>query len=180
VKRAAGIAILVFAIPMLQGALAPFFPAALRPDLALLVVFGLSLCWRNTATGLVLAACCGFVVDLFSAGLLGQHALLSVVVFGASRLLSVHMTMAGTFARMLFAAALTVGHAFGLAALTAFFTPGAGFGLLRPSYLGPHVLANALVAPIVTGMVAGVAGWIVGEDTGSHRTLRIETRRWVA
>jgi hypothetical protein len=90
------------------------------------------------------------------------------------------MTLAGAVPRMLLAAALTVAHAFGLAALTSFFTPGAGFGLLRPSYLGPHVLANALVAPIVTGLVAGVAGWIAGEDTGGHRPLRIETRRYVA
>jgi rod shape-determining protein MreD len=99
VKRIVGIAILVFVVPMLQGALAPYFPTALRPDLALLVVFGLSLCWRNAATGLLLAALCGFVVDLFSAGLLGQHALLSVVVFGASRLLSVHVSLAGVFSR---------------------------------------------------------------------------------
>jgi len=180
VKAATGVAILVLAIPMLQGALAPYFPGALRPDLALLVVFGLALCWRNSATGLVLAAASGFAVDLFSAGLLGQHALLSVLVFGASRLLTVHMAMAGAVSRMLFAAVLTVAHAFGLAALTSFFTPGAGFGLLRPSYLGPHVVANALVAPIVTGVVAGIAAWISGEDTSGHRTLRIDTRRWVA
>ena len=178
-KRAAGIAILVFAVPMLQGALAPYFPAALRPDLALLVVFGLSLCWRNTATGLVLAAICGFVVDLFSAGLLGQHALLAVLAFAGARALSVHVSLVGAFPRMLFAAALTAAHATGLAVLTAFFTPGAGFGLLRPGILVPQILANALVAPLVTVVVAVVAAWIAGEDAG-RRLLRLETRRYAS
>src|SRR5207247_6488471 len=71
VKRTAAILALVFGVPMLQGSLAPFLPAAFRPDLALLVVFALSLSWRDPATGLVLAAVCGFVVDLFSGAVLG-------------------------------------------------------------------------------------------------------------
>jgi rod shape-determining protein MreD len=178
-KRVAGIVILVFVVPMLQGALAPYFPPAFRPDLALLVVLGLSLCWRNAATGLLLAAGCGFVVDLFSAGLLGQHALLSVVAFAAARALSVHVSLAGTFSRMFFAAALTSAHATAITALTSFFTPGAGFDLLRPSTLLPLMLANAILAPIVTTAVAAVVAWVAGEDT-NRRLLRIETRRWAS
>ncbi len=178
-KRVAGIVILVFVVPMLQGALAPYFPAAFRPDLALLVVLGLSLCWRNPATGLVLAAGCGFVVDLFSAGLLGQHALLSVVAFAASRVLSVHVSLAGVLSRMLFAAALTAAHATALTALTSFFTPGAGFDWLRPATLVPLMLVNAILAPMVTTAVAVVAAWVAGDDK-SRRLLRLETRRWAS
>jgi hypothetical protein len=45
--------VIVFGVPMLEGALAPFLPAPFRPDLPLLVVFALALAWRNTGTGLV-------------------------------------------------------------------------------------------------------------------------------
>src|SRR5262249_11931747 len=64
VKPVIAIFALVFGIPVLQGAIAPSLPPAFRPDLALLAVLSLSLAWRNTATGLVLAAICGFFVDL--------------------------------------------------------------------------------------------------------------------
>jgi rod shape-determining protein MreD len=175
VKRALGIVILVFAVPLLQGALVPFLPPAVRPDLALLVVFALTLSWRNTATGLVLAAICGYVVDLFSGGLLGQHALMSVLVFAASRVLSVRVSMIGAIPQMIFAGALTAAHAFGMAALTTFFTPGAGFGLLRLGTLVPHIAANAILAPLVASLVSVVVSWVGGEQDG-RRPLRLATR----
>jgi rod shape-determining protein MreD len=169
---------LVLAVPMLQGALGPFLPSAFRPDLALLVVFALSLSWRNTATGLVLAAVCGFFVDLFSGALFGQNALVSVVVFVAARALSVHVSMIGVLPQVTFAAALTAVHALGLTMLTTFFTPASDFAMLRPAILAPRVLANALVAPVVVAVVAGLVAWVSGEDV-SRRTLRIATRSWV-
>jgi len=178
VKPVAAIFALVFGIPMLQGALAPFLPPAFRPDLALLVVFALSLAWRNTATGLVLAAICGFVVDLFSGALLGQHALLSVLAFVATRALSVHVSMIGALPQMTCAAALTVVHAIGIVGLTAFFTPGADFSLPRFWVVVPRVAVNAIAAPGVSWIVSGLVAWVVGEDVG-RRPLRIATRRWV-
>lgn len=177
-KPVAAIFALVFGIPMLQGALAPFLPPAFRPDLALLVVFALSLAWRNTATGLVLAAICGFVVDLFSGALLGQHALLSVLAFVATRALSVHVSMIGWLPQMTCAAALTVVHAIGIVGLTAFFTPGADFSLPRFWVVVPRVAVNAIAAPSVSWIVSGLVAWVVGEDVG-RRPLRIATRRWV-
>jgi rod shape-determining protein MreD len=178
VKPVAAIFALVFGIPMLQGALAPFLPPAFRPDLALLVVFALSLAWRNTATGLVLAAICGFVVDLFSGALLGQHALLSVLAFVTTRALSVHVSMIGALPQMTCAAALTVVHAIGIVGLTAFFTPGANFSLPRFWVVVPRVAVNAIAAPGVSWIVSGLVAWVVGEDVG-RRPLRIATRRWV-
>ena len=177
-KPVAAIFALVFGIPMLQGALAPFLPPAFRPDLALLVVFALSLAWRNTATGLVLAAICGFVVDLFSGALLGQHALLSVLAFVATRALSVHVSMIGALPQMTCAAALTVVHAIGVVGLTTFFTPGADFSLPRFWVVVPRVAVNAIAAPGVSWIVSGLVAWVVGEDVG-RRPLRIATRRWV-
>jgi rod shape-determining protein MreD len=178
VKPLAAIFALVFGIPMLQGALAPFLPPAFRPDLALLAVFALSFSWRNTATGLVLAAICGFVVDLFSGALLGQHALLSVFAFVAVRVISVHVSLAGSVPQMICAAALTAAHAIGIVGLTAFFTPGADLSLPRFWLVVPRVAVNALVAPGVTWIASGLVAWVIGEDLG-RRPLRLATRRWV-
>ena len=177
-KRVAAIFALVFGIPMVQGALAPFLPPAFRPDLALLAVFALSLCWRNTATGLVLAAICGFVVDLFSGALLGQHALLSVLAFVATRALSVHVSIMAALPQMICAAALTIVHAIGVVGLTTFFTPGAEFSLPRFWVVLPRVAMNAIAAPAVHWVVSGLVAWVVGEDI-ARRPLRIATRRWV-
>jgi rod shape-determining protein MreD len=178
VRRLAAIFAIVFGVPMLQGALAPFLPAAFRPDLALLVVFALSLSWRNTASGLVLAAVCGFIVDLFSGALLGQHALLSVLVFVGARGLSVRVSMIGALPQMICAAALTAVHAIGMVGLTTFFTPGADFSLLRMAIILPRVAANAITAPAVSWAVSGLVAWIIGEDVG-RRPLQIATRSWV-
>ena len=177
-KPVAAIFALVFGIPVLQGALAPFLPPAFRPDLALLAVFALALAWRNTATGLVLAVICGFVVDLYSGALLGQHALLSLLAFVAARVLSVHVSLIGGLPQMTFAAALTVAHAIGVVGLTALFTPSADFAPPRFWVVLPRVAVNAISAPVVSWIVTGLVSWVAGEDVG-RRPLRIATRRWV-
>jgi len=178
VKPLVAILALVFGIPLLQSALAPFLSPAFRPDLALLAVFALALVWRNTATGLVLAAICGFVVDLYSGALRGQHALLSLLVFAAARSLSVHVSLIGMLPQMTCAAAVTVVHAIGVVGLTGFFTPDAEFSLPRFWVVVPRVAVNAISAPVVSWVVAGLVAWVAGEDVG-RRPLRIATRRWV-
>jgi rod shape-determining protein MreD len=178
VRRVLALLAIVFGVPMLEGALAPFLPAAFRPDLPLLVVLALALAWRNTATGLVLVAMCGFVVDLFSGALLGQHALLSVLAFAAARALSQHVSMIGVLPQIVFAAGLTTVHAIGVVGLTTFFTPGADLALLRPGVVLPRVAVNALIAPTVNALGAALVAWASGEDTG-RRPLRIATRSWV-
>ena len=170
--------VIVFGVPMLEGALAPFLPAPFRPDLPLLVVFALALAWRNTASGLVLATVCGFIVDLFSGALQGQHALLSVLASVATRMLSQHVSMIGTLPQMIFAAGLTALHAIGVVGLTTFFTPGADLALLRPGIVLPRGAVNALAAPVVNSLVAVLVGWVSGEEPG-RRPLRIATRSWV-
>jgi rod shape-determining protein MreD len=170
--------VIVFGVPMLEGALAPFLPAAFRPDLPLLVVLALALAWRNTATGLVLVSVCGFVVDLFSGALLGQHALLSVIAFVGARVLSQHVSMIGVLPQIVFAAGFTAVHAIGVVGLTTLFTPGADLALLRPGVVLPRVVVNALVAPAVNAVGAALVAWAAGEETG-RRPLRIATRSWV-
>lgn len=173
-RRLFGLSLLVLLVPMLQGALAPFLPRLFRPDLALLVLLGLSLCWRSSVTGMLLVAACGFGVDLFSGGLFGQHALLAVLVFVAARVLSLHVNLLGTMPQMFFVAALTVVHALGLAALTSFFTPAAP-ALLGLGDLAPRALANALIAPVTTAAVSVLVGWM-GGDESARRTLRLAPR----
>lgn len=177
-RSAVAIAVLVFGVPMLQGALAPFLPTAFRPDFALLIVFVLALSWRNTATGLVLATLCGYLVDLFSGALLGQNALLSVLAFVAMRALSVNVSMLGALSQMIGAAALTAVHAIGVVGLTTFFTPGADVALPRLLAVVPRVAVNALLAPAIHRVVSGLVAWVSGEDPG-RRPLRIATRSWV-
>jgi rod shape-determining protein MreD len=178
VRRSVAILVIVLGAPMLQGALATFLPIVFRPDLALLVVFGLALGWRDTATGLVLAAVCGFVVDLLSGALLGQHALLLVLEFLAMCALSVQVSMLGVVPQVVCAAALTVVHAIGMVGLTTFFTPGADLALPRMGVVLPLVALNAILAPVVVGVVSGIVSWALGEDLG-RRHLRIATRGWV-
>ena len=177
-RRVAAMFLIVFAVPMLEGALAPFLPAAFRPDLPLLVVFALALSWRNTATGVVFAAVCGYIVDLFSGALLGQNALLSVLAFVVARALSVHVSMIGVLPQMIFAAGLTAVHAVGVIGLTTLFTPSADFELLRPASVLPRVAMNAIAAPAANWVVSTLVAWATGEET-SRRPLRIATRSWV-
>ncbi|MEM7410646.1 MAG: rod shape-determining protein MreD [Myxococcota bacterium] len=177
-KRGAALAVLVFLLPVLQTGLALFVPDALRPDLSLLTVLGLALCWRNTATGLVMTAAVGFTVDLFSGGLLGQHALLYLVAFLAARTLSLHVNLVGAIPQMCFAAGLTVVTMLGLIGLTSFFTAGSA-GSWQLDALGLHALVNAFAAPFVTAIVGVMTAWIGGEE-GARRTLRLEPRGWAA
>jgi rod shape-determining protein MreD len=177
VKRVVGVVSLLLLAPMLQSALAPYLPAAFRPDLTLLVVLGVALYWRNTGTGLVFAAVCGFVVDLLSGGLLGLHALVAVLVFAGSRALSLQVNLVGAFPRMLFVLALTAVHALVVAGLTAFFTPAAGFHVPPLRTLGPLLFANAVVSPAVIAAVAVCVAWIGGDDA-PRRLLRLQTRSW--
>lgn len=169
-KRVLALAGLVFAPPVLQGALAPFLPAALRPDLALLVVFALALGWRNPVTGLALVAAGGFAVDMLSGGLLGQRALLGVLLFGAARMLSLRVGLLGPFPQMLFAGLLTAVQAVGLAALTSFFTPGSGVGLLRPGPLALQAGVNAFAAPFLVPAVQVLVGWLGGDESARRGT----------
>lgn len=177
-RRVVGLSLLVLLVPMLQGALAPYLPGPFRPDLSLLVLLGLSLCWRNSVTGMLLVAACGFGVDLFGGGLFGQHALLGVLVFVAARVLSLHMNLLGTLPQMLFVAALTAAHALGLAALSSFFSPAAP-ALLGLGDLVPRALANALLAPVTTAGVVALVGWM-GGDESARRTLRLAPRSFAS
>ena len=163
---------------MIQGALGSQLPRGLTPDLSLLLVIALGVSLRSTAGGVAAAAWVGFVADVLSGTLAGQHTLLLLVAFGSARLTSLHMNMRGPVTQMTLAGALTVALALGMVAITAFFDPGTHKQVAPPGDLLRHLAVNALMAPFVVG-IAGRLLARLGDDDG-RRTLRIETRSYSA
>jgi len=179
VKRVLGLLVVGTLAAMLQGAVAGFIPARFCPDLGFLIAVAIGLCWRSTAGGLVVAASLGFVADLLSGSLLGQHALLRVLAFGAARLPSRNLNLRGPLPQALFVAGLTAANAVAVGALTAFFSPGAGFGIAALGDLPAHACVNAVFAPFVTRATEALLGRLGDEEAG-RRLLRLEPRRWAA
>jgi cell shape-determining protein MreD len=175
-KRALTIAVLGLLLPMIQGALACFVPVGWIPDASLLLVIALGLGWPGSlATALLLATWLGFVSDMLSGTLIGQHALLSLCAFGAARVVSVHFNLHSAPTQMALAAGLTAGSAFALGALTAFFSPEVGPGLAGGWALLRHTAVNALAAPFAIYAVGALLARL-DEDSG-RRVLRLEPRR---
>lgn len=175
-KRVVGLVALGLLVPIFQGAVAPFLPRSACPDLGLLLVIALGVGLRSTAGGVALAAWIGFVSDLLSGSLFGQHALLRVLAFGAARLTGGHVNLQGAFTQMALAAALTVASAFGMVGLSAFF---AGSAPLAPGgALLWQMGVNALFAPFVLGLVARLITKLDGDD--GRRLLRLDPRGYSA
>lgn len=172
-KRALALLLLGVLATMLQGAVATFAPPLLVPDLGLLMVFAIGFCWRSAAGGVLLAATLGYVADLLSGSLLGQHALLRVLAFGAARLGSRHLNLRGPLPQVVFVAALTSLHALLLATLTSFFAGGVGPGSMAPGDLVAHSLVNALCAPVVAGLTARVVSRL-GDEDSARRLVTLE------
>ena len=166
--------------PMFQGALVSHLPRALVPDLSLLVVLALGLHWRSASGGLLVAGIAGFVADLLSGSLRGQHALLHIATFGAARYASVHVNLRGVGPQIVFAAALTAMHGVALGALTAFFSPGVGFGWIDARELPVRAAVNGVAAPLVAALVRAAVSKLGEGESGGRRTLRLEPRSLVS
>lgn len=178
-KCALALLVLGLLVTMAQGAVALFVPAHACPDLRLLLVVAIGLGWRSSAGGVVLALALGYVGDLLSGTLLGQQALLQVLVYAAARGGSGQLNLRGALPQAGFVAFLTAAHAVALAASTAFFVPGVSFAFPAPGALLVHSAVNAGVAPGVTALVA----WLVarlGPDEAGRRLLRLEPRSFGA
>lgn len=176
-KRAVLLLVLGMLCPMLQGALVAHLPRILCPDFSLLVVVGLALSWRSTAGGLLVAGSVGFVADLLSNSLLGQHALLHLATYAAARYASVHVNLKGGLPQMVFAATWTAAYGMALGGLTAFFSPGVPFAWMDAGELVVRSLVNSLGAPLVIRGVALTTSRLGDDETGGRRTLRLEPRK---
>jgi rod shape-determining protein MreD len=161
---------------MLQGVAASVLPTRFCPDLGFLLVIAVGLCWRSTTGGLLLAALLGYLTDLLSGSLLGQHMLLRIAAFVAARFASRHLNLRGPRPQAVFVAALTVANALGLVVLTAFFAPAVGLGPVALGDLLPHALVNALFAPGVAMVTQRLVSRL-GDDPGAQRLLPLEPRK---
>jgi cell shape-determining protein MreD len=164
--------------PMLQGAAGTFVPARFCPDLALLLVVALGLCWRSTSGGLLLAAGLGYATDLLSGALLGQHALLRVLEFLAARLASHHLNLRGPLPQSVFVAGLAAANGLALGALTSFFAAGFGPGWISAGDVWPQALVDALCAPFAVRGVERLLARLGDED--ARRLLPLEPRNFSA
>jgi len=174
VKAALALALLGAFGLMLQSTAALWIPARCLPDLGLWVVVGLAVCVRSPMLGVCLAALLGYLTDLLSGTLLGQHALLCLAAYGVARVLSSSFNLRGALSLALFALLLSGAHAVALHGLVAFFARQwvASSGSLED--LAVHALANAVAAPFVISLVSGVAAWLGDDDSG--RPVRLEPR----
>ena len=161
--------------PMIQGAAGTFGPLHYCPDLGLLLVVGLGLCWRSTAGGVVLSAAQGFVADLLSGSLLGQHMLLRIFAFGAARACSQQLNLRGVIPQAIFVVVLTVVTALGTGALSSFFAAGPGVDGEMLRELIPHALINGAFAPLGVWLVERISNWL-DEVEGGRQLLRLQPR----
>jgi cell shape-determining protein MreD len=168
VKRVVGLLGLGAAALTIQGAVATWLPARWFPDLGFLLVMALGLCWRSAVGGVCISAALGFATDLLSGSLLGQHALLRLAVFGASRVCSRHLNLRGALPQVVFAAVLTGANAMGLALLTSFFSPGSAIGFAALRELLPQVAVNAACAPFAVLLTTRAVAWLGDEDAGQR------------
>jgi rod shape-determining protein MreD len=160
---------------VVQGAVSTFLPPPYCPDLGLLVVIAIGLCWERASSGLLLAFALGLAADTMSGSLLGQHALLRLAAYVASRLASRQLNLRGALPLAVFAAGLTLLDALAVLALTSFFTGSGSPGLGWFVDALQHGLVNAALAPAVSVLVERVGVW-AGADDGSRRPLRLEPR----
>ncbi len=161
--------------PMIQGAIGTFIPLRYCPDLGLLLVVGLGLCWRSAAGGLVLSAMLGLIADLLSGSLFGQHMLLRIFAFGAARACSQKLNLRGLLPRATFVILLTVVTTVATGVLTSFFAAGPGVDGEMLRELVPHALINGAFAPLGVWCVERMSIWLSEVDAG-HQLLQLQPR----
>lgn len=174
-RRLVGLLALGGAVLLAQGTLAAFAPGFWLPDLVFLYAVGLAIAVGGVEA-LVLAAALGYAADLFSGALLGQHALLLVLVCGATRIASLQLHLARSVPRVAFVAGLTVLYVLGHAALARLFVGASGLDWSFARQLAIQTGLNALLAPLVVAGVARVSGWLAPDDEGFRRGLAVEPR----
>jgi rod shape-determining protein MreD len=175
VKRAAALLGFGIAAVLAQGVVNGFVPARFTPDLSLLVVVAVGLHWRGAAGGVAIATLLGFAADLMSASLLGEHALLRLLEFGAARFASRHLNLRGPIPQAVFVVVLTAANALGIGLLNSFFTARGGIDLVMLRNVVPHAFANALFAPLFSRLFENLTN-ALGDDEGGRRLLRLEPR----
>jgi rod shape-determining protein MreD len=176
VKRALALAAIPFSALILQAAASRVVAPAWCPDLGLLLVVGFGLVLRSAGAGILFASVVGYLSDLLSGALLGQHVLLRMAAFAAARVGSRRLNLRGAVPLAIFSAALSAGHGLGLWALAAFFAPGDPPALPPPADFASQALVNGLLAPLFAAGAARLCQ-ALGDEEGT-RLLRLEPRKF--
>lgn len=177
-KRALALAGLAFAALVVQAGAARVVPAPWCPDLGLLIVVGFGLSLRRAATGLLLSALVGYLSDLLSGSLLGQHMLLRMVAFGAARIGSRRFNLRGPVPLAIFSAGLCAANGLGTWALAAFFAPGQAPPIPPAADFAAQALLAGLLAPVAVAVVSRICQ-ALGDEEGA-RLMRLEPRKFPA
>jgi rod shape-determining protein MreD len=179
VRRAPGLALLGLAALWIQGALATLAPGFVFPDLVFLGVVGVAIAVGG-AEGLLVAAVVGYAMDFLTSALLGQHALLLVGAYAATRIASLRLNLLRPIPRAVFVAVLSLAYDVGFAGLGRLFT-GVPLDMewLFVRSLLVHAVLNVLFAPAVIAIVQRASALLAGEDERGRRALRVEPRERV-
>jgi rod shape-determining protein MreD len=170
---AALLAVAVTAL-IFQGSLAVFLPDSVVPDLVLLLAVSGAVALPPVA-GVLLAVGGGYGADLLSGALLGQHALLRVIAFMATRAVASQFQLRRAFPLFVFVFVLAVADALLLAGLGRLFQAAP---IPAPATLATVVvraLVTAALAPAFLKLVVGLRERLVEGET--RREVRLETRR---
>jgi len=178
VKRSLAILAIAFFALVLQGSAARVLPPAVCPDFGLLLSVALGISLRNTAAGVGLAAGIGYLSDLLSGSLLGQHMLLRMAAFAAARVGSRKLNLRGAAPLAIFAASLSVADAYGLFALVLFFAGAQAPPPPLPLEVAVQAVVTGVLAPFVSAGVRRLSHSL-GDEEGA-RLMRLEPRRFPA
>ncbi len=148
------------------------------PDLGLLIVVGFGLSVRSAASGVALAAFVGYLTDLLSGSLLGQHMLLRMAAFAAARMGCRRLNLRGPVPLAIFAAGLSTAHGLALWALVSFFASGSPPPWPPVGDFVAQAVVNGLLAPLVAAGVARVYQ-ALGDEEGT-KLMRLEPRKFPA
>lgn len=174
-RRLLGLLALGMAVLVVQGTVATFLPVHVLPDLVFLLVVGAAIAVGGVE-GLAAAALLGWAMDLLSGALLGQHALLLVLAYAATRIANLQLNLLRALPRVAFVAGLSLAYDLSHAGLAHLF---AGAPVPGATFLGHaliHAVANALCAPAGLLAVQQVAALLSSDEEGGRRTLRVEPR----
>ena len=141
---------------VLQSSLGRLVPARLGPDIGFLYVVGLGLV-VTSMWGLFLAMAAGYAADLLGGALLGEHAVLFLLIFGITRLANLRMDLFRPFPLVIYVFVLSLFSVVlvgGIRVLIGEITP---FALGFSKWIPIQALSNALVAWFVVVAVRGVA-----------------------
>jgi rod shape-determining protein MreD len=174
-RSALALAVLALGALVLQGTLAALLPAALAPDLALLVTV-VAAVQAPALPALLLAAALGFGADILSGSLLGEQALLRLLAFAATRFVSGQFHLERGLPLASYCLAIGLLDPLGLAALSSAFAGASPLGWEALPTLAARALLGAVLAGVVHRVV-GAALETLQDSDARRREVRFDTRR---